>query len=136
MLSPSVMSDSLWPHALQAPLSMESPGKNTGVGCHALLQGIFLIQGSNPGLPYFRRILYHLRHKGSSAYALYSHSKGYENRERHHLNLFSEKLFWSIKFTVFSVCQILQSHKLYFLYTIVHFVYWIGLLSKKVGHTK
>ena len=26
------------------------PGKNTGVGCHALLQGIFLTQGSNPGL--------------------------------------------------------------------------------------
>ena len=27
-----------------------SPGKNTGVGCHALLQGIFLIQGLNPSL--------------------------------------------------------------------------------------
>ena len=25
----------------------DSPGKNTGVGCHALLQGIFLTQGSN-----------------------------------------------------------------------------------------
>ena len=28
----------------------DSPGKNTGVGCHALLQGIFLTQGSNPNL--------------------------------------------------------------------------------------
>ena len=28
----------------------DSPGKNTGVGCHALLQGIFLTQGSNPCL--------------------------------------------------------------------------------------
>ena len=28
----------------------DSPGKNTGVGCHALLQGIFPTQGSNPGL--------------------------------------------------------------------------------------
>jgi len=28
-----------------------SPGKNTGVGSHALLQGIFLTQGSNPGFP-------------------------------------------------------------------------------------
>ena len=27
------------------------PGKNTGVGCHFLLQGIFLTQGSTPGLP-------------------------------------------------------------------------------------
>ena len=30
----------------------DSPGKNTGVGCHALLQGIFPIQGLNPGLPH------------------------------------------------------------------------------------
>ena len=28
------------------------------MGCHALLQGIFPTQGSNPGLPHFRRILY------------------------------------------------------------------------------
>ena len=28
------------------------PGQNTGVGCHALLQGIFPTQGLNPGLPY------------------------------------------------------------------------------------
>ena len=33
--------------ACQAPLSMDSPGKNTGVGCHALLQGIFPTQGLN-----------------------------------------------------------------------------------------
>ena len=42
----------------------DSPGKNSGVGCHALLQGIFPIQGSNPGLPHCRQILYHL-HQGS-----------------------------------------------------------------------
>ena len=41
------------------------PGKNTGVGCHALLQGIFPTQGSNPGLPHCRRILYRLSHQGS-----------------------------------------------------------------------
>ena len=35
-----------------------SPGKNSGVGCHALLQGIFPTQGSNPGLLYCRWILY------------------------------------------------------------------------------
>ena len=38
----------LWTVAHQAPLSLDSPGKNTGVGCHALLQGIFL--GLNPCL--------------------------------------------------------------------------------------
>ena len=35
------------------------PGKNTGVGCHFLLQGIFLIQGLNPVLSIGRWILYH-----------------------------------------------------------------------------
>ena len=34
----------------QGPLSGDSPGKNPGVGCHALLQGIFPTQGSNPSL--------------------------------------------------------------------------------------
>ena len=43
----------------------DSPGKNTGVGCHALLQGIFLTQTSNPGLLHCRRILYHLGYQGS-----------------------------------------------------------------------
>ena len=38
----------------------DSPGKNTGVGCHALLQGIFPTQGSNPGLLHCRQILYSL----------------------------------------------------------------------------
>ena len=36
--------------------------KNTGVGCHSLPQGIFLTQGSNPGLLHCRQILYQLRH--------------------------------------------------------------------------
>ena len=33
---------------------MDFPGKNTGVGCHSLLQGIFPTQGSNPGLLYWQ----------------------------------------------------------------------------------
>ena len=36
----------------------DSPGMNPGVGCHALLQGIFPTQGSNPGLPHCRWIRY------------------------------------------------------------------------------
>ena len=40
----------------------DSLGKNTGVGCHALLQGIFPTQGSNPGLLHCRQLLYHLSH--------------------------------------------------------------------------
>jgi len=42
-----------------------SPGQNTGVGSHSLLQGIFPMQWSNPGLPRCRRILYSLSHQGS-----------------------------------------------------------------------
>ena len=41
------------------------PGQNTGVDSFSLLQGIFPTQGSNPGLPQCRWILYQLRHKGS-----------------------------------------------------------------------
>ena len=49
----SVVSDSLgphglWPARLLCPWTF--PGKNPGVGCHFLLQGIFLTQGSNPCL--------------------------------------------------------------------------------------
>ena len=47
-----------------------SPGKNTGVGSHSLLQGIFPTQGSNPGLPHFRQIIYHPGHQWSSTNTL------------------------------------------------------------------
>ena len=40
-----------------------SPGQNTGVGSLFLLQGIFSTQGSNPGLPHCRQVLYQLSHK-------------------------------------------------------------------------
>ena len=45
------------------PMDCNPPG--TSVGCHALLQGIFPTQGSNPDVPHCRWILYHLRHQGS-----------------------------------------------------------------------
>ena len=44
---------------------LNSPAQNNGVGSLSLLQGIFLTQGSNPGLPHCRQILYQLSHKGS-----------------------------------------------------------------------
>ena len=48
-----------------SPVHRDSPGKNTGVDCHALLQGIFPTQGLNPGLSHCRQILYSLNHPGS-----------------------------------------------------------------------
>ena len=46
----------------------DSPGKNTGVGCHFLLQEIFPTQGLNPGLLHCRQTLYWLSYKGRSLY--------------------------------------------------------------------
>ena len=44
---------------------MDSPGQNIGVGSLSLLQGIFPTQGSNPGLPHCRQILYQLSYQES-----------------------------------------------------------------------
>ena len=68
LFSLSVVSDSLWPHGLQHVRLLwpwDSPGKNTGVGCHFLLQGIFQAQRSNLRVLHCRQILYHLSHKES-----------------------------------------------------------------------
>ena len=57
------MPDSVQPYG-QQPTRLLDPqdfsGKNTGVDCHFLLQGIFPTQGSNPGLPHHRQLLYRL----------------------------------------------------------------------------
>ena len=71
-VSHSDMSGSLRLHRLQPTrlfCPWNSPDKNTGVGSHSLLQGIFLTQGSDPGLPRCRQILYCLSHQGSPAAA-------------------------------------------------------------------
>ena len=56
---------SAWTVAHQAPLSMEFPGKNTGMGCHFLLQGIVLTQGLNLGLLHWQADSLPLSHLGS-----------------------------------------------------------------------
>ena len=45
-----------WTVTHQAPLSMKFSSKNTRVGGHSLLQGIFLTQGLNPGVPHCKQI--------------------------------------------------------------------------------
>ena len=66
-----VVSDSLWPHELE-PTRLLSPwkypSKNTGRGCHFILQGIFPTQRSNSGLLDCKEILYRLSHQGSLLY--------------------------------------------------------------------
>ena len=61
MLGHSVEPDSLWSQGLQPTRLLcpwGFPGKNTGVSCHCLFQGIFLTQELNPHLLHCRRILY------------------------------------------------------------------------------
>ena len=55
-------SPGLQPARLLCPL--DYPGKNTGVGCHYLLQGVFLTQESNPGFLQCKQILHHLSYQG------------------------------------------------------------------------
>ena len=66
----------LWPHGLWPTRLLcpwDSPGKNTGGGCHSLLQGIVPTQGQNPGLLHYRQILYCLSHRRSPFLALFFH---------------------------------------------------------------
>ena len=61
----SILCDPMDCSPLGSSVYRDYPGKDTGVGCHALLQGLFPTQGLNPGLPYCRWILYCLSHQGS-----------------------------------------------------------------------
>ena len=64
-VSRSVMSDSLRPFGLQPARLLcpwDSPGKNTGVGCHSFSRGSSPTQVWNPGLPRGRQTLYQLSH--------------------------------------------------------------------------
>ena len=67
--SHSVVFNSLWTHGLYSPWN--SPGQNTGVGSHSLLQGIFPTQELNQDLLYCRQILYQLSYQGSPTHTLY-----------------------------------------------------------------
>ena len=66
-ISHSVVSDSLRSYGLSPPRLLcpwDFSGKNSGMGCHSLLHGIFPTQGLNLGLPHCRHILYCLSHQG------------------------------------------------------------------------
>ena len=81
----------------------DSPCKNTRVGCHALLQGIFPTQGWNPGLLHCRWILYQLSHKGSARileWVAYPFSSGSSwPRNRTGVSCIADGLFtnWAIR---------------------------------------
>ena len=106
-----------------------SLGKNTGVGSHSLLQRIFPTQGLNPGLLYYRWILYHLSYQGShcgvsqTAISYFHHSFYIYSLEfyckRLHLIYFFMKLFiyMDVESWIYSLF-----HELLFITIIVYFV--------------
>ena len=88
----SVVSYSLWLHGLEPTRLLrpwDFPGKNTGVGCHFLIQEIFPTQGLNLGLLHCRPTLYCLSHQGSPPYTQRNH-----NSKRHlHSNVHCSTIY-------------------------------------------
>ena len=77
----------------------DSPGKNTSVGFHALLQRIFPNQRSNPGLRHCRQILYCLSHQGNPRipeWVAYPFSRGSsQSRNQTSLSCIADRFFTS-----------------------------------------
>ena len=81
----SVVSDSLQLHGLQPTRLLcprNSPGKNTGVGCHFFLQGIFLMQEQNLGLLNCRQILYSLIHQASPTISIENSKESQKKKKK------------------------------------------------------
>ena len=89
------------PHVLYSPWN--SPGKNTGIGSLSFLQGNFPTQGSNPGLPHCRRVLYQLSQRGRPRileWVAYPFSSGFSQpRNRTGVSCTASEFFtnWSIR---------------------------------------
>ena len=105
----------LRPHGLQPSRVLcpwDFPGKNTGVGCHALLQGIFQTQKSNPNLSCIgRHVLYHQRHLGSPRICV--------------LNTYSLSCFTCFHFRLNGIYSLLFSiiYSLLFIYNFFFIIY-------------
>ena len=87
----------------------DSSGENTGVGCHALLQGIFSTQGSNQALLHCWQILYQLSYPGSPPYwvdqTIYSHWVEYHLISKNQIrmdNLYSRATVLILKWKLYS----------------------------------
>ena len=87
---------------VQVYLSREFSRQDTGVGHHALLQGIFPTQGLNPGLPHCRWIVYHLSQQGSPrvlAWVAYSFSRiSSPNQESNSVLLHCRRILYQLNY--------------------------------------
>ena len=132
LFSCQVVSVSLQLHGLQYTRLLcpwDFPGKNTGVCCHFLLQGIFPIQGLNLGLLHYTWIPYQLSHQGgpimftfclinkfipekllTCTYLLYRTISGLHTRSLGIL-MESSPSYWSRSHVRYASCQIWRIHK-------------------------
>ena len=70
-------------------------GKNTGMGCHVLLQGIFQTQGLNLVLLHCRQILYHLSYQGSPLLSMHPTYTSLEKEMTTHSSILAWKIPWT-----------------------------------------
>ena len=115
----------------------DSPGKNTGMGCHALLQGIFRSQGSNPGLPHCTQILYHLRHQGSPwilEWVAYPISRGFSwPRNWTQVSFMAGRFFtsWAARKAPMEHYAAIQRSKI-----LIHTITWMNLKNMLSGSSQ
>ena len=96
----------------------DPPGKNTGVGHHSLLQGIFPTQGSNLGFPCCRQILYHLSHQGKPLNYVYIYVWKYGY-------IVCIYIVWIYSVDIVCVCMYLQCVYIYIYTWCVHMCVYI-----------
>ena len=112
VLSHSVVSDSLQPMACSPSGSSvygDSPGKNTAVGCHALLQRILPTQGLNPGLLHCRQILYYLSHQGSNYMPIKNLTKKKKTSTQTNLTIIASRYRWANFFFLIIIFWMMES---------------------------
>ena len=108
LFSHSVLFNSLWPHGLWPTrlfCPWDFPGKNAGVGCHCLLQGIFLKQGLNSGLLHWQVDFFFCH------WALREAHRPTQNPTWFHFEILNELHQWRGLFQIKSHFEVLGEHR-------------------------
>ena len=109
------------------------PGENTGVGCHFLLQGIFLTQGSSPHLLHCQADAFPLRLQGSPIMAFGLPILREENSCSTFTEIFSAQIFDYLKVAFKTLLRCLLGHWPILL-TGTYKSYWASLVAQRVKH--
>ena len=133
------------------PDSVELSRQESWGGCHSLCQGIFLTQGSNPGLSNCRQILYHLSHQGSPCFWALRTGPGYTvkicsgaeeetgNLQKHFVS-YSDVLNKSLVYQLYLIKhdklqQNLRVHSIFNTLTMLYFIFFEIKKSLSVGNS-